>query len=220
MRWDVYDPRLEMIRAQRQAIYETNLTRKLGVPGDFRNGGGMRLDAAIFQGDPEYIQNAIRRYMFQMGTGVQQRTKYLKAGTQQPTDAAIVKAAERYQDYDKLLRNRQDYEESLGIARKSDFYRVLVEPTEMGFRYTVWPLPPGQQRPQVFSTKSEAEGVARRLNQTADPRVTGRWWTPKMDPYTRRDLAHWLPSARVFDPNYDPAYFFEGAARASRGRRR
>lgn len=199
---EIYDVREEQVRAQRQAIYESNLLRNLGMSGDFRSPDGLRFDAMLLnegRASRADLSGYITRYMFQMGTGVPQKHDFLRPGTQTPTLRAIERSYQRYQDVDKLVRNRQDYEESLGIMRKSGFYRVLAEPTRAGIKFTVWPMAPRQAVPKVYGTKREAERVARRLNREADPRATGVWWKPRRKAYTRRELSGWLPPDSAFE---------------------
>ena len=189
---EVYDPREEQLRAQRQAIYETSLSRKFERP--FRDARGKRLDAKIInEKGLDWLRPYMQRRMFAMGTGVQQRHGRLKPGSQTPTRKAITESKKRYSDVDKLLRNRQDYEESLGIARKGGFYRITQEPTDMGLMYSVWPLPPRQRLPKIFVGEREAIAEVRRLNATKDPLRTDKWWVPPKKKYTKRGLAYWLP---------------------------
>jgi hypothetical protein len=189
---EVYDPREEQLRAQRQAIYETSLSRKFGRP--FRDKRGKRLDAKIInEKGLDWLRPYMQRRMFAMGTGVQQRHGRLRPGSQIPTRKAITESKKRYSDVDKLLRNRQDYEESLGIARKGGFYRITQEPTDMGLMYSVWPLPPRQRLPKIFVGEREAIAEVRRLNATKDPLRTDKWWVPPKKKYTKRELAEWLP---------------------------
>ena len=194
---DTYEPNEEQLRAQRQAIYETSLSRKAGKP--FRDGRGKRLDAKIIsRGGLEALRPYMQNRMFRMGTGVQQRDSRLIKGTQAPTRKSILESKGRYAEVDHLIRNRQDYEESLGIARKSGFYRPTKEPTRAGWSYFVWPLTPGQRIPKPYLTLREAEAEAERLNYTKDPIRTGRWWTPPKKTYTKRELSNWLPPANYW----------------------
>jgi hypothetical protein len=193
---ELYDPRTEQLRAQRQAIYETSVLRELGLNGPFRHPRtGRRADRGV---DPEMVRATVSRYMFAMGTGVQKRDSRVIAGTQDPTPKTVAESAARYEEPDHLLRNRQDYEETLGLARKSGFYRVTREPTKDGFGFFVWPLPPGQDLPIRTRTEAEASDVAARLSAEADPRQTGRWWKPPTVEYTAAELSYWLPPASAF----------------------
>lgn len=192
MKIDVYDPRLEQVRAQGQAIYETHVLRATGKKAfrDFRT--GRRADRSLSRSD---ARKMIRRYLFQMGTGVAQKHGRLIGHTRRHTGKSARESEARYGDgwADALLRNRQDYEESLGIARKSGFYRVVAEPTRAGVRFFVWPLPPGARIPGPASVDpGSAKVIAKHLNATADPFVTGRWWTPPKRAYTASQLKHWM----------------------------
>lgn len=188
---DVYDPRDEQVRAQRQGIYESEVKKSLGLPSStpFRDMFGTRLDTRA----PLEKMGKI----FAMSTAVAQRDARFKPGTAEATTYSSAESQRRYSDPDSLLRNRQDYEETLGIHRKSGFYRAVLEPTRRGNRWFVWPLPPGVQTP-VPKTQVEAENEVSRLNRTADPRSTGKWWIPRHARYTARELENWLPDTSVF----------------------
>jgi len=189
---DTYLPEEEQLRAQRQAIYETSLSRKLGKP--FRDTRGKRLDAKVIRKEgPERLRPFMRNKMFAMGTGVQRRDARLKKGTQTPTKKTILESKARYSDVDKLTRNRQDYEESLGIARKSGFYRITKEPTKSGWEYFVWPLAPGERIPKGYKQRADAIRRATSLERDTNPIYSGKWWTPSKKKYTKRELSEWLP---------------------------
>lgn len=199
---DIYDPREEQLRAQRQAIYETSLLRdepQLKFKS-FRNSKGERLDKVITEeGDLPWLRKYIGKKMFQIGVGVQKRDLGVrrKDGYLVPTNSTITKSQSRYSDVDKLVRNRQDYEESLALMRKSSFYRVTKEPTRDGWMYFVWPLQPGQRIPKGFKDKKRAENVVNLANRDA-PTVGGAWWKPPKKKYTKRELGHWLPPASIW----------------------
>lgn len=188
---EVYDPNLEQIRAQRQAIYESRVKKLLGAPNatEFRNSNGLRLDAYVLRRHPNkapLLAEAFR-YAFSAGTSVQQRTGFLEPGSQRPTKKAATRSRERYANPDELFRNRQDYEETLAIPRKS-FYRVVAE----GKSFFVWPLSPDDDVPTAFRTAKEAKEYASFLNATLDPRETDDWFKPLKQPYTKAKLSDWL----------------------------
>lgn len=190
---DIFDPRLEQVRAQRQAIYETSVCKALGIK-DFRNSRHRRADIEL---SPAELARCAQK-MFSIGTGVPRRDERLVRGTQTPTPKSIAESRKRYEDVDRLIRNRQDYEETLGLTRKSGFYRVVPEPTTTGLGFFVWPLPPGERLPLRAEDVHEAEYIARDLNRKADPRATGRWWKPPARSYTRKELVHWLPPEEIW----------------------
>ena len=199
---DIYDPREEQLRAQRQAIYESSLLRD--VPQlkfkTFRNARGERLDEyVVADGHFPWLQKYIGKKMFRIGVGVQKRDQRLKRkdGYLSLTAKTIGESKKRYSDVDKLVRNRQDYEESLALMRKSTFYRVTPEPTREGLKYFVWPMQPGQRLPKGFASKKRAENVANLANRDA-PTVGGAWWKPPKKKYTKRELADWLPPADIW----------------------
>lgn len=191
---ELYDPREEQLRSQRQAIYESHVMKLAGA-SSFRDARGRRLDIKLPEAER---RDMIRRFMFAMGTGVQQRDGRLYPGTQRVAPKAAAEAARRYIDVDSLVRNRQDYEETLGLARKSGFYRATREPTRDGEGFFVWPLPPGMRQPIQAANEIVVQQIAAELNATADPRRTGRWWSPPRRAYHTRELIHWLPPASAF----------------------
>jgi DNA-binding NarL/FixJ family response regulator len=199
---DIYDPREEQLRAQRQAIYESSLLRdepQLRFKS-FRNAKGERLDQHIIEEDElPWLREYIGQKMFRIGVGVQKRDQRLKRkdGYLSLTAKTISESKKRYSDVDKLVRNRQDYEESLALMRKSTFYRVTPEPTREGLKYFVWPMQPGQRLPKGFTSKKRAENVANLANRDA-PTVGGAWWKPPKKKYTKRELADWLPPADIW----------------------
>lgn len=192
---DWYDPREEQVRAQRQGIYEQLVKKALRLPSStpFRDARGRRLD--IRGPGPALVSQA-----FAIGTAVPQKHARLMPGSQTPTVFAAAESHARYRDVDRLLRNRQDYEETLALARRS-FYRVTTEPTQTGDARFIWPLPPKQTRPvRVPDRASDAEvqAVLAQLNETMDPRSTGVFWLPPRTEYTAGSLAHWLPPERFW----------------------
>ena len=201
---DIYDPREEQLRAQRQAIYESSLLRdepQLKFKS-FRNTKGKRLDQLVVEeGDLPWLRKYLGKKMFQIGVGVQKRDRRLQMdlfdGYLVPSKKTIAESKKRYADVDKLTRNRQDYEESLALMRKSSFYRVTKEPTRTGWKYFVWPMQPGQRIPRGFESKKRAENVARLADRDA-PTLGGRWWKPSRKKYTKQELRDWLPPETVW----------------------
>lgn len=189
---DPYDPWEESLRAQRQAVYESSIKRVLGLKSTapFRY-NGQRLDTIVLERQGlEALRELIRVAMFAKGTRALQYADRQAEG--RPTGTALAASYARYQDPVHLLENRQDYEETLGIARQGGFYRVTQEPTAAGMKYFVWPLPPKIQTPQPMSW-AQAERLADDLNRTQSPLDTDRWWKPGRP--TPRSLAAWLPPA-------------------------
>lgn len=194
-RGDVYDIDIEQLRAQGQAIYESYIQRLFDVKWFRDPETGRRLDADIPR---DTVRELVATYVFAVGTGVGQRTGFIEPGTRRPTLRAVDRSRERTQPgwADKLLRNRQDYEETLALARRSGaFYRVVPEHTVVGIRYFVWPLPPGTRIPTAFSSEASAQRTASELNTTRDPTQTDRWWMPPRLAYSPTQLTHWLPPA-------------------------
>lgn len=196
---ELYDPKMEQLRAQRQAVYESQILKALGKKGPFRDPRtGLRADIVLLMSE---IGSAVSQFMFAMGTSIQQRDKRLKEGSQTPTSKAAMESMRRYADPDHLIRNRQDYEETLGLARASGFYRVTQEYaawTPTGYAYFIWPLAPGVLLPQFSLSLEKAREKAAVLNATADPRRTGVWWKPPTKRYTMDDLCYWIPGPAAF----------------------
>lgn len=193
---EIYDPNEEQIRAMRQGIYESLVRKAIGLPynAPFRDRSGIRLDAK--RRFPDAFRQA-----FAMSTSVGQRTGRLHYGSQRSTEMSTMEAEKRYLDVDHLLRNRQDYEETLGIYRKSGFYRVTMEPTRSGKKLFVWPMPPQDDDEPVsflIRDKEELEGYYNYANRELDPRETGIWWKPPKKLYTESQLEYWLPPYSVF----------------------
>jgi hypothetical protein len=164
---------------------------------------------------------------------------WLKAeGAQAPTKRGIEASKQRYagtyiasrksprtgektRDTTDLVLGRQAYEEMLSMGRqRGHFYRVVREETRRGKRYFVWPMPPGARVPGPGrASYDEATEIAGDLNRRADPYKTGQWWKAPTLPYSRKELAHWLPPAFVFTMSYDPAKAAPKKRKARRKRR-
>lgn len=115
--------------------------------------------------------------------------------TQQWTPAQLIQRSwKRFQDPDKVIRDRQEYERQLGENRNSGPYRVTREPTTAGLRYFVWPLSEGYRRPVPFKTKGEAESYLEQ--QYGYDRVPAHSLPGKK--YTKQELAEWLPPEAIF----------------------
>lgn len=208
---DLYDPRLEQVRSIRQGIYETSIRKLAGAPynAPFRDPvTGKRMDVILIERQgPEVVAEAQRK-MFAIGTAIPAKYGRLLSGTQEPTPKCAAESKARYEGAhvgsDGVLRtltdlvtNRQNYEESLGMTRKSGFYRAVPEITVEGIQYFVWPLPPGTHVPVPMSA-ADAAARAGSLNRSSDPRRTGRWWTPRSRSYSRSELSGWLPPVSAF----------------------
>lgn len=202
---NIYDPRKEQMRAQQQGIYESSLKRRVGAPSSqlFRFPDGTRMDAVLVEDYLPELRKFIPGPMFAMAAGVQGKAGRRYPGSDIPTPKSIRESKARYANVDPLLRNRQDYEETVALARKGGFYRVVPEITSEGLAFFVWPLPPGRRIPEALSSRA-AEASAAALNRTVDPTRTGKWWSPPPKKYTPRELAHWLPPASAFSTAFDP----------------
>jgi hypothetical protein len=190
---ELYDPRAEPLRAQVQAIYEGEFHKD---PRQFRNARGLRADRLA----PAPTRRAALTKAFQVQTGLS-RDRGRGSLRKLVTPKTARQAAERYSDWRRLIQNRQDYEETLGLARSGEqFYRVEAELGAGGrVVYTVWPLPPGRVSPLLFDHPGQALQARDRLNRTQDPRSTGVWWTPPRRGYRKTQaVSHWLPPKGIF----------------------
>ena len=146
---DVYDPFKEQLRAQAQGIYETAVRKKLGLgyKTPFVDAKGVRLDSQLSEEDRRdlFHGNKKKSIYGAMGTavGLQQKHGYLIPGTLEPTDKGRAWAADRFspENAAHAAANRQDYERTLGLVRKSSYYRVVAEVVNGQKRYVVQPRP-------------------------------------------------------------------------------
>ncbi len=183
---EVYDPRGEQQRAQVQGIYETQVRRMLDLPYDtpFRTRTGRRLDVKHKMVGPNVW-------------GIQGRFEQ-KYGMRSDSTA---KSRARYANADAVLRNRQDYEETLGLQRHSGFFRVTQEITREELQPFIWPMPDRIELPMRMKNMAEAQKYAALLNSDFDPRRRqAPWWKPPTAQYTRKELDYWLPPLQVFKP--------------------
>lgn len=212
-----YDPRDFQLAAQTQAIYE-NLVLQATGRKNFR-WRGKRADLQL---NPDQVRNLLSR-AFAIATASEKRapkpkrvkgtpfkvgqSPWLKPFGRVPTARTARASKARYAgDYvgsdgkkrtlQDLVFTRQSYEETLGLARKSGFYRVVPEPTKNGLRYFIWPMPPGCYDPgPATSSLQEAQAIAADLERRSTPGS----WRPADVRYTKRKLSSWLPPASAFE---------------------
>jgi hypothetical protein len=113
----------------------------------------------------------------------------------------IERSWQRYQDPDKVLRDRQKYELMLSVRRwdNSGPYRVTKEVTKHGLRYFVWPMYRGQRKPTPHESAGAAEDFIHAL-YGAQKRPAEE--LPSKT-YTKRELTAWLPPEGVFEGRLD-----------------
>lgn len=201
---DVYDPRLEALRAMRQAIYEQCVARDVAKKSH-RAPSGERYDLRLSAAKRKSLSSLC---FGAYGTKMAQRSGYIQPGSAtKPTAKGIRKSKERYADVDRLVRNRQDYEETLAFGRMdrgNNFYRATREPVKGGLGWFVWPIPPGQRLPigGLDISEKQAKEVAFRLSEEhREARRAGRkpdFWKPPKRKYTKSELSYWLPPASIF----------------------
>lgn len=145
---DVYDPAKEQFRAQTQAIYESQVIKKLGLhyKTPFMDESGRRLDAALSPDEKRKLFSSA----FAMATRQGQKHGYLEPGTQTPTEKGRARAFERLaiSQVDHAAANRQDWERTLAGVRKGPHFRVVAQQVNIGrgrttTHYIVQPRPEG-----------------------------------------------------------------------------
>ena len=148
----------------------------------------------LFDGDVyDPREEAIRAVA--RGTGGMWGVAVGRYGQSHSPQEIIQRSWERYQDVDHLIRARQEYELLLGKGRQSGPLRVTSEPTMAGLRYFVWPLPAGRPVPHAHRTRQAAENEMALRYRDRTP--IAQALPPK--PYTRGELAEWLPPDHVFE---------------------
>lgn len=112
-----------------------------------------------------------------------------------PSDV-IQRSYERYfiEPVDELIRKRHEYELMLSDSRKGDPFRVTTEPTASGWRYFIWPLPPGVRVPSPYRSAEEAE--RQKCILAASGVYPAR--TLSRQTYSRNELSAWLPPESIF----------------------
>lgn len=137
---DVYNIFKEHLRAQVQGVYESQVRSHLGLPSGtpFKDARGRRLDESLDSEEKRELFGAAQA----ITTRQQQKYGYLVPGTQDPTQKGINRALERLSDPAKAEENRQDYERTLAMLRKSGHYRVVAEIVKGQKRFIVQPRPP------------------------------------------------------------------------------
>ena len=192
---DVLDPREEQFRAQFQGIYESYMKAQGIEP--LKETDGTRADAE----HPDLVA-AAKKYAFATSTSQQQKYGW-RTSSNAPSEKAIERSRERYWEEDPchLLCNRQAYEETLSLGRKSGFYRVTAEVTGVGVQFFVWPLPPGMPVPAPYASFAEADEAREELEAWHNPIRTGKW-RKKIPAKSRTKLKDWLPPEKVFTSRY------------------
>jgi hypothetical protein len=148
---DIYDPAKEQFRAVVQGVYESLVTKELGVSA-FKDARGKRVDEKALRSG-KVAQADLRALLsraYAIATRQGQKYGYLEAGTQAPTKKGAALAAARYgadpklvekmlagdpkaqklaakKSAEKLAENRQDYEITLQLVRKGEAPRVVEE---------------------------------------------------------------------------------------------
>jgi hypothetical protein len=115
-------------------------------------------------------------------------------GKKNEPSTIIQRSWERYQQPDKLVRKRQQYEMMLGSRRQSGPYRVTAEPTTAGVRFFVWPLPARSRKVTAYSSIGAAMRRAAELNRSRRPYAKNLG----SKVYTKTELRDWLPPDSVF----------------------
>ena len=151
---------------------------------------GMRVPEDMDLYDPrEESIRAVAR-----GTGGRWSLAQGAYGKKNDPSTIIQRSWERYQQPDKLVRKRQQYEMMLGSSRQSGPYRVTAEPTRAGVRFFVWPLPARSRKVKAYSSIGAAMRRAAELNNSRRPYAQDLG----SKVYTKAELSDWLPPDSVF----------------------
>ncbi len=191
---ETYNPKTEQFHAQVQGIYESLVKRHLGLPSTAKfKVRNKRLD--IKNDLPQYVVNDLVSNAFAIATKVGQKHGYLKKGTNEPTLHGKAKAARRVgYDYDKIVvglkmegldhgtimyvlgalpdapkdynwQNILDYEMTLALRRKNQFYRILK--IKKGKKWVYFIMPNGVE---YGSLKEAKEGIQDMQHKKKQPR--------------------------------------------------
>ena len=114
---DVMKKQDEQFRAVVQGIYESLMSKRLGVKSIYTLTGQRRDVAALRMGTLSQKEvRAIQSRAFAIATTQGQKHGYLIPGTQQPTAKGRRRAYKRHEDAQDLAENAQDYEVTLSLA--------------------------------------------------------------------------------------------------------
>jgi DNA-binding transcriptional MerR regulator len=190
---EVYDPKTEQFHAQVQGIYEYLVKSHLGLESSvpFKS-KGKRLDEK--HNLEEYVVRDLLSTAFAIATKVGQKHGFLKKGTNAPTTKGMARSAGRAgYDEEKIILalkkegyslakindilknlpsddrefnwdNLLDYEMTLALSRKTNFYRILKMKKERKTFFYLMPI--GKE----YSTLKEAQEGA--LSMQSKPKKT------------------------------------------------
>ena len=159
---DVYDPDKEQFRAVVQGVYESLVSKELGIrrPEPFILPDGTRPDSRL-------VPDTRRRLLssaYAIATRQGQKHGWLKPGTQTPTERGVKASSLRAHDPQHASTNRQDYEQTLGAVRKSGHFRVVQEMVGGSKRFIVQPRPTHIRIPEYRMTLEAAQADADKAN--------------------------------------------------------
>lgn len=178
---DVYDPMQEQFRAVVQGIYESLVSKELGIrrrnPDPFILADGTRPDAKL---DPE-TRRRLLSSAYAIATRQGQKYGWLVPGTQQPTERGIEASMRRFQQKHHAATNRQDYETTLAAVRKSGHFRVVEEIVNGQSHFVVQPRPTHVRIPPYRMTREAAELDAKTA-ESSFTRWNPRRRNPDVDP--------------------------------------
>jgi len=165
---DVMKKQDEQFRAVVQGIYESLMSKRLGVKSIYTPTGRRRDLAALRMGTLSQKEvRAIQSRAFAIATTQGQKHGYLIPGTQQPTAKGRRRAYKRHEDAQDLAENAQDYEVTLSLARKSGPLRIVAKGRGKSRRFHVQPLMPGLN-PKGYKSEAAAKGAITRLRRNPD----------------------------------------------------
>ena len=159
---EAYDPTKEQFRAVVQGVYESLVSKELGIrrPEPFVLADGTRPDARLAPDTRRRLLSSA----YAIATRQGQKHGWLQEGTQTPTARGVIASAVRARDEHHASTNRQDYEQTLGAVRKSGHFRVVQEQVGSSTRFVVQPRPTHVRIPEYRMTLEAAQRDADTAN--------------------------------------------------------
>ena len=157
-----YDPDKEQFRAVVQGVYESLVSKELGIrrPEPFILPDGTRPDSRL---GPD-ARRRLLSSAYAIATRQGQKHGWLQPGTQTPTERGVKASSLRARDVHHASTNRQDYEQTLGAVRKSGHFRVVQEVVGGSTRFVVQPRPTHIRIPEYRMTLEAAQADADKAN--------------------------------------------------------
>jgi hypothetical protein len=167
---DVIEKQDAQLVAVVQGIYESLMAKRLGVKSIYPPQGGERLDSMMIRMGTlsREEQREILSRAFAIATQQGQKHGYLRPKSQKPTAKGRRRAYKRQEDAAALEQNRQDYETTLALARKSASLRVVQKGRGSSKRFFVLPHVEGVNK-RGYKTQRGAENAMERVLLRSNP---------------------------------------------------